>query len=128
MSMSTSSMRFPGASNNSDIRKLCTNLIPFPRLHFISTSLAPLMGRGDYKYEKISEVEIIKRLFDGSCFLSNTNLKNGKILTGSVLFKGTDVSECEVDKLMKLLSDRNSSQFVEWIPNRMMSSVCRLPQ
>lgn len=96
--MSTSTMRFPGASNNSDIRKLCTNLIPFPRLHFISTSLAPLMARGEYKYERISEVEIIKRLFNGSCFLSENNLKTGKILTGSVLFRGSDVSECEVDK------------------------------
>ena len=36
MSASTATMRFPGAANNSDIRKLCTNLIPFPRLHFIS--------------------------------------------------------------------------------------------
>jgi len=35
MSSSTATMRFPG-SNNSDIRKICTNLIPFPRIHFIS--------------------------------------------------------------------------------------------
>lgn len=36
MSNATASMRFPGISNNSDIRKLSTNLIPFPRLHFIT--------------------------------------------------------------------------------------------
>jgi tubulin beta len=36
MSQSTATMRFPGASNNSDWRKLCTNLVPFSRLHFIA--------------------------------------------------------------------------------------------
>jgi len=41
--------------------------------------------------------------------------------------KGKDVSECEVDNNMKMLSNKNSSSFVEWIPNRLMSSVCRTP-
>ena len=36
ISHATASMRYPGVANNSDIRKLCTNLIPFPRLHFIT--------------------------------------------------------------------------------------------
>lgn len=39
--------------------------------------------------------------------------------------RGNEVSECEVDKTMKLFSDKASQSFVEWIPNRLMSSVCR---
>jgi len=35
MSNTTASLRFPGFQNNCDIRKLSTNLIPFPRLHFL---------------------------------------------------------------------------------------------
>jgi tubulin beta len=35
MSNSTASLRFPGIQNNADIRKLTTNLVPFPRLHFL---------------------------------------------------------------------------------------------
>lgn len=46
MSNATASMRFPGVQNNSDIRKLCTNLIPFPRMHFIVQGQAPLLARG----------------------------------------------------------------------------------
>lgn len=98
--MHTSSMRFTGASNNSDLRKLCTNLVPFSRLHFISNSIAPLFGRGESKYERVGEKEVISRLFDGSSFLNCNNIKSGKILTGSVLMRGNDVSECEVDKTM----------------------------
>jgi len=37
MSNATASLRFPGFENNCDIRKLSTNLVPFPRLHFLSS-------------------------------------------------------------------------------------------
>lgn len=36
MSNSTATLRFPGYQNNSDYRKLTTNLVPFSRLHFIA--------------------------------------------------------------------------------------------
>lgn len=124
MSSSTATMRFPGASNNSDLRKLCTNLIPFPRLHFIAQAQAPLMARDASKYEKIQESEIIQQLFDSRSFMSNADPKYGKILTGSVLFRGKAVSEGEVDKQLKKLTDKHSGNFVEWIPNRIMSTIC----
>ena len=43
MSGITCSLRFPGQLN-SDLRKLATNLVPFPRLHFLMTGHAPLMS------------------------------------------------------------------------------------
>lgn len=42
MSGVTCSFRFPGQLNN-DLRKLATNLIPFPRLLFLMSSLAPIV-------------------------------------------------------------------------------------
>lgn len=44
MSGSTSSLRFPGQLN-SDLRKISMNLTPFPRLHFIMASIAPLRSK-----------------------------------------------------------------------------------
>lgn len=38
MSGVTATLRFPGFQNNSDIRKLATNLVPFPRQHFLMQS------------------------------------------------------------------------------------------
>jgi len=35
MSNATATLRFPGYQNNCDFRKLATNLVPFPRLHFL---------------------------------------------------------------------------------------------
>ena len=45
MSGVTCSLRFPGQLN-SDLRKVATNLVPFPRLHFFMTGFAPLTSRG----------------------------------------------------------------------------------
>ena len=109
MSSSTASMRFPGIQNNSDIRKLCMNLIPFPRLHFISQGQAPLFGRAVSKYNKINEAEIMTQLLDPKSYMSDINPQHGRILTGSVLFRGEQVSGCEVDSQIKKLTDKCSA-------------------
>ena len=58
--------------------------------------------------------------------MSEIDLRYGKTLTGSILMRGQDVSEGELDNQIKKMTDKHSSGFVEWIPNRMMSSVCRV--
>lgn len=42
----TSSMRFEGALNV-DLNEITTNLVPFPRLHFLLASLSPLTASKD---------------------------------------------------------------------------------
>lgn len=42
----TASMRFEG-SLNVDLNEITTNLVPFPRLHFLTTSLAPMFALAD---------------------------------------------------------------------------------
>ena len=44
MSGVTTCLRFPGQLN-ADLRKLCTNMVPFPRLHFFMPGFAPLTPR-----------------------------------------------------------------------------------
>ena len=41
MSAITCSFRFPGQLN-ADLRKMCVNLVPFPRIHFLSNSITSL--------------------------------------------------------------------------------------
>ena len=40
----TCCLRFPG-DVNSDLRKLATNLIPFPRVHFFMINYSPLSSK-----------------------------------------------------------------------------------
>ena len=44
----TASMRFEG-SLNVDLNEITTNLVPFPRMHFLSSSLSPLYSLADIK-------------------------------------------------------------------------------
>lgn len=44
MSGTTCGFRYPG-EQNTDLRKLFYNLVPYPRTHFFMTGLAPLTSR-----------------------------------------------------------------------------------
>lgn len=63
-------------------------------------------------------------MFDPKSLMSDCNPRLGKILTGSALYRGAQVSGAAVDQELSKLGDKYSSNFVEWIPNRMMSSIC----
>jgi len=63
MSDSTCSFRFRG-DLNSDIRKMCINLVPFPRLHFFLASLAPLGSRKAKKSTKLTTGDITAQMMD----------------------------------------------------------------
>ena len=54
------------------------------------------------------------------------NPRNGKYLTFAAMFRGM-VSMKEVEKQMFSLQNKNSSLFVEWIPNNAKVGVCDVP-
>jgi len=58
MSNTTASLRFPGYQNNCDIRKLSTNLIPFPRLHFLMQGQAPLLRPDESQFEQLGVQQV----------------------------------------------------------------------
>ncbi len=51
--------------------------------------------------------------------------RHGRYLTASALFRGR-MSTKEVDEQMLNVQNKNSSYFVEWIPNNVKSSVREL--
>ena len=54
MSGCTASLRFPGILN-CDLRKIGVNLVPFPRLHFFTSSHSPLIQKGKYHFLVVHE-------------------------------------------------------------------------
>jgi tubulin beta len=52
--------------------------------------------------------------------------RQGKYLTACCMFRGK-MSTKEVDEQMLAVQTKNSSYFVEWIPNNIKSSVCDVP-
>ncbi|CAN7086170.1 unnamed protein product [Brassica oleracea var. botrytis] len=124
MSGVTCCLRFPGQLN-SDLRKLSVNLIPFPfpRLHFFMVGFAPLTSRGSQQYSALSVPELTQQMWDAKNMMCAADSRLGRYLTASAVFRGK-LSTKEVDEQMMNIQNKNSSYFVEWIPNKVKSSVC----
>jgi len=118
----TCGLRFPGQLNG-DLRKLAVNLIPFPRLHFFMIGFAPLTARSSQTYRALSVAELTTQMFDAKNMMCASDPRHGRYLTASALFRGK-MSTKEVDEQMVNVQNKNSSYFVEWIPNNIKSSVC----
>ncbi|RXH96633.1 hypothetical protein DVH24_009137 [Malus domestica] len=125
MSGVTCCLRFPGQLN-SDLRKLAVNLIPFPRLHFFMVGFAPLTSRGSQQYCALSVPELTQQMWDAKNMMCAADPRHGRYLTASAMFRGK-MSTKEVDEQMMNVQNKNSSYFVEWIPNNVKSSVCDIP-
>ncbi|XP_064646884.1 tubulin beta chain-like [Lineus longissimus] len=122
MSGITSCVRFPGQLN-ADLRKLATNLVPFPRLHFFMPGYAPLTSRGSREYRSLSVPEIVQQMFDSKNMMAACDPRHGRYLTAAALFRGR-MSMKEVDEQILNVQNKNNQYFVEWIPNNIIASVC----
>jgi tubulin beta len=66
------------------------------------------------------------QMYDAKNMMCAADPRHGRYLTASALFRGR-MSTKEVDEQMLNVQNKNSSYFVEWIPNNVKSSVCDIP-
>ncbi|CCE90940.1 beta-tubulin TDEL_0C00510 [Torulaspora delbrueckii] len=125
MSGVTTSLRYPGQLN-SDLRKLAVNLVPFPRLHFFMVGYAPLTAIGSQSFRSLTVPELTQQMFDAKNMMAASDPRNGRYLTVAAFFRGK-VSVKEVEDEMHKVQTRNSSYFVEWIPNNVQTALCSVP-
>ncbi|TPX70575.1 hypothetical protein SpCBS45565_g01612 [Spizellomyces sp. 'palustris'] len=125
MSGITTCLRFPGQLN-ADLRKLAVNMVPFPRLHFFTVGFAPLTARGSQAFRALTVPELTAQLFDAKNMMAACDPRHGRYLTVSTIFRGK-VSTKEVEQQMYNMQSRNSSYFVEWIPNNIKTAICDIP-
>ncbi|KAI8927501.1 tubulin beta chain [Entophlyctis helioformis] len=125
MSGVTTCLRFPGQLN-SDLRKLAVNMVPFPRLHFFMVGFAPLTSLASQKYKQLSVHELVSQMFDARNMMTASDPRHGRYLTAAAIFRGK-LSTKEVEQEMLDVQLKNSSYFVEWIPNNVQTAVCDIP-
>lgn len=121
----TTSLRFPGQLN-SDLRKLAVNMVPFPRLHFLIIGFSPLTSPKMQNFKSLSVPELTQQMFDFKNIMSGVDPRHGRYLTVAAIFRGR-VSTREVDEQMFNVQDKNSSYFVDWIPNNVKTVICDIP-
>ncbi|XP_036116891.1 tubulin beta-2A chain-like [Molossus molossus] len=125
MSGVTTCLRFPGQLN-ADLRKLAVNLVPFPRLHFFVSGAAPLTSAGSRQYRAPTVPALARQMFDSKNMVAACDPRHGRYLTVAAVFRGS-VSMKEVDEQMFNMQNKDSSCFVEWIPNNVQTAVCDIP-
>merc|ERR1712034_67464 len=64
--------------------------------------------------------------FDAKNMMAACDPRHGRYLTVAAMFRGR-MSMKEVDEQMLNVQNKNSSYFVEWIPNNVKTAVCDIP-
>ncbi len=66
---------------NADLRKLAVNMVPFPRLHFFTSSFAPLTSRGGQLYRAASVLDLVHQVFNPRNVMCAIDPRQGRYLT-----------------------------------------------
>nr|KAF6380794.1 tubulin beta 2A class IIa [Myotis myotis] len=70
--------------------------------------------------------ELTQQMFDSKNMMAACDPRHGRYLTVAAIFRGR-MSMKEVDEQMLNVQNKNSSYFVEWIPNNVKTAVCDIP-
>jgi tubulin alpha len=117
ISSMTASLRFEGEMNV-DLNEFQTNLVPFPRLHFMTTGMAPILPPAKAETAP-SEIQKIT----DECFqihnwlvkLQDFEVDRDKYMAISLNYRG-DVKSKEANAVVQWLKQNNKVSFVEWCP------------
>lgn len=110
----TASLRFSG-SLNVDLNEFQTNLVPYPRIHFMLSSLAPLVKSSEVWHEPLSTADITSTAFETENMMVKCDPRKGKYISCCLMYRG-DIVPKQVSEAVKVIKSKNSIQFVEWSP------------
>ena len=86
-SFRTASLRFDGALNV-DITEFQTNLVPYPRIHFMLTSYAPVISAEKAYHEQLSVAEITMSVFEPASLMVKCDPRHGKYMACCMMYRG----------------------------------------
>ena len=121
----TASFRFPGGTHHS-LRHFATTLVPFPRLHYLIPSYAPLTARAIQPYRALNVPELISEVFSTNSMLTPCDVRNGKYIATSLLLRGC-TSPAEVVNYLNLTHSKKSQYYASWLPQDIQIGFCDIP-
>jgi len=110
----TSSLRFEGQLNV-DINEFQTNLVPYPRIHFLLCSYAPIISAEKAFRERLSVQEITNAAFEPENMMCKCDPRKGKYMACCLMYRG-DVISKDVTGAVLAVKNKASVQFVDWCP------------
>mmetsp|Transcript_42832 Transcript_42832/g.125773 ORF Transcript_42832/g.125773 Transcript_42832/m.125773 type:complete len:450 (+) Transcript_42832:50-1399(+) len=110
----TASLRFDGALNV-DVTEFQTNLVPYPRIHFVMSSYAPVISAEKAYHEQLSVAEITNSAFEPASMLVKVDPRHGKYMAVCLMYRG-DVVPKDVNAAVATIKTKRTIQFVDWCP------------
>ena len=107
-------MRFDG-SLNVDVTEFQTNLVPYPRIHFMLSSYAPIISAERAYHESLTVAEITNTAFEPSSMMAKCDPRHGKYMAVCLMYRG-DVVPKDVNAAVSTIKTKRSIQFVDWSP------------
>jgi len=117
----TASLRFD-SSLNADIKDFETNLVPYPRVHFMLSSYAPVISAAKAHYEQCSVVEITSSAFEPASMMAKCDPRCGKYMACVLMYRG-DVLRKDVNAAFATVKNKQAIQFVDWCPTEFKIGV-----
>jgi len=117
ISSMTAALRFDGELNV-DMNEFQTNLVPFPRLHFMTTSLAPITAKAKQSTANTEVKRITDQCLQCKNFLvkyTDWDVVEDKYMAISLNYRGTITSQ-EANGTVQWVKQQNKVSFVEWCP------------
>ncbi|AFZ80267.1 tubulin alpha chain, putative [Theileria equi strain WA] len=110
----TTSLRFDGALNV-DMNEFQTNLVPYPRIHFMLSSYAPIVSSRKAKHEQMSVADITYSAFDPNSMMAQCDPRNGYYMACCLMYRG-DVVPKDVNSAISVVKNKKTVRFVDWSP------------
>jgi len=110
----TTSLRFDGALNV-DITEFQTNLVPYPRIHFMLASYAPVISKEKAFHESMSVSELTNAVFEPQNMMAKCDPRQGKYMACCLMYRG-DVVPKDVNAAVSIVKNKRTIQFVDWSP------------
>jgi len=117
----TCSIRFAGTLNV-DINEFQTNLVPYPRIHFMATSYSPIVSADAVAHETMTVQEICLACFEPGNMFAKFDPRLGKYIACCTIFRG-DVVPKDVNAAVAVVKTKQTVQFVDWCPTGFKSGV-----
>ncbi|VAH94822.1 unnamed protein product [Triticum turgidum subsp. durum] len=96
-------------------RPTYTNLVPYPRIHFMLSSYAPVISAEKAYHEQLSVAEITNSAFEPSSMMAKCDPRHGKYMACCLMYRG-DVVPKDVNAAVATIKTKRTIQFVDWCP------------
>merc|ERR1712167_258466 len=92
-----------------------TNLVPYPRIHFMVSAYSPIISAEKAYHESLSVAEITNSCFEPANMMTKCDPRHGKYMACCMMYRG-DVVPKDVNAAIATIKTKRTIQFVDWCP------------